>query len=124
MLGAAIRSILLADSTVSGLVGTRIYPFELPLNSSFPALTYSIISDPYQIVLRSARLQVSCWAADYTERETLKDAVETALKFYTGLSEGKNIEIIWPIGPYDHIKDEQSGFFFIPIDFKVNYYTS
>jgi hypothetical protein len=123
MIGPAIRSILLADSTISGLVGTRIYPLELPLDCSFPALTYAIISDPYQIVMRSARCQINCWSEDYTERETLKDAVENALTFYTGLQNGETIEIIWPIGPYDHIKDD-SGFFYLPYDFKVNYYTN
>lgn len=123
MIGAAVRTILLADSTVSGLVGTRIYPLELPLDCSFPALTYAIISDPFQIVMRSARVQINCWAADYTERETLKDSVEAALKFYTGLKEGETIEIISPVGPYDHIKDDVTGFFYLPYDFKVNYYT-
>jgi len=124
MLGGAIRSILLADTTVSGLVGTRIYPLEPPLACSFPALTYSFPSNPFKLVMRSARCQISCWASDYTERENLKQAVEDALKFYSGLSEGVTIEIIFPIETYDHIEDDESGFTFIPIDFKINYYTN
>jgi hypothetical protein len=124
MLGPAIRSILLADSTVSGLVGTRIYPLELPLQCSLPALTYSFISNPFQIVMRSARCQINCFAADYMARETLTQAVEDALKFKYGKIQGVTIEIIYPIEPYGHYKDEKSGFFFIPYDFKVNYYTN
>jgi hypothetical protein len=68
-------------------------------------------------------MQISCWAETYTGRETLKDAVETALKFYTGTSKGVNIEITWPVGPYAHVKDV-TGFSFIPYDFKINYYTT
>jgi len=129
MLGEAIRSILLADSIVSDLVGTRIYPLELPLKTSFPALTYSFPSDPFQLVMRSARCQINCWSdgkdilEKYTERETLKQAVENSLKFFTGQVNGVNIEITWPIGPYNHMKDSTSGFFFIPYDFQINYYT-
>jgi hypothetical protein len=123
MLGPAIRSILLADSTVSGLVGTRIYPLELPLQCSLPALTYSFISNPFQIVMRSARCQINCFGDDYMARETLNQAVEDALKFYTGSVSGETIEIICPEGCYNHIKDSKSGFYYLPIDFKVNYYT-
>lgn len=123
MLGEAIRAILLSNSTVSSLVGTRIYPEELPLNCSFPAISYSVISDPFQIHMRSARMQISCWADDYTSRETLKTAVESTLKFYTGVSMGETVEIIYPIGYYPHVTDG-TGFSFIPIDFAINYYTN
>jgi len=122
MLGEAIRDILLSNSTVYGLVGSRIYPNELPLKTSFPALTYSFPSDPFKIVMRSARCQINCWAADYTTRENLKLAVENALKFFTGVKKDVTIEIIFPIGYYDHYKDKTSGFSYVPIDFKVNYY--
>ncbi len=124
MLGEAIRAILLGNSIVSSLVGTRIYPQELPLKCSFPAITYSFPSDPFQIVMRSARCQIDCWADDYTERETLKQAVENALKFYSGLIKGITIEVIYPVGAYDHYEDSKSGFTYVPIDFKVNYYTN
>lgn len=122
MLGEAVRSILLANSTVFNLVSTRIYPLELPLQCTFPALTYSFPSNPFQIVMRSARCQISCWGSDYTNRETLKQAVENALKFYTGSLQGVDIEIIYPVGAYDHIKDTTSGLFYVPVDFKINYY--
>lgn len=121
-LGEVVRDILLADSTVLGLVSTRIYPLELPLKSSLPALTYSFPSDPFSTVMRSARCQINCWADTFSNRETLKKAVETALKFYTGSKRGIDIEITWPVGSYDHYKDDTSGFFYTPIDFKINYY--
>jgi hypothetical protein len=123
-LGDSIRSILLADSTVSGLVGTRIYPQELPLQCTLPALVYSFPSNPFQIHARSARCQISCYAKGYDERENLRQSVEDTLKFFSGLNNGIAIEIIFPIGQYEHVKDSTSGFKFAPIDFKVNYYTN
>ena len=41
----ALRDHLLADTAVAALVGTRIHPLDLPLNSPTPALTYEIVSD-------------------------------------------------------------------------------
>lgn len=41
----ALRDYLLADTAVAALVGTRIHPLDLPLNSPTPALTYEIVSD-------------------------------------------------------------------------------
>jgi hypothetical protein len=123
-LGQAVRDVLLANSTVSGLVDTRIYPQELPLQCTLPALVYSFPSDPFKTVMRSARCQISCYAVSYTARETLKQAVEDALKFKYGLFDGITIEIISPIGAYEHVKDGTSGMMFAPIDFKVNYYTN
>jgi len=122
MLGAAIRSILLANSAISNLVGTRIYPLVLPLQCTFPALTYSFPSDPFKIPMRSARCQISCWDSDYTNREQLRQVVEDALRFYSGSIQGVTIEVIYPIESYDHYLDSSNGFYFAPIDFKVNYY--
>src|SRR5574344_1984383 len=120
LIDEAIRAILLANSTVSGLVGTRIYPLQLPLECSFPALTYSFPSDVYRRVARPARLQVDCWAEDFTQCKNLKNAVETALDGYSGTVLGINIEGIFPISPYDLPVDE-TGLFHIPYDFKVLY---
>ena len=122
MLGAAIRAILLANSAVYNLVSTRIYPLVLPLQCTFPALTYSFPSDPFKIAMRSARCQISCWDSDYTNREQLRQVVEDALRFYSGSIQGVTIEVIYPIGSYDHYLDSSNGFYFAPIDFKVNYY--
>lgn len=122
MLGAAIRAILLADSVVSGLVGSRIYPLELPLNCTFPALSYSFPSNPYRRVARPARCQISCWSRDYTQCDTLQKAVETALNGYAGTVLGVNIEGIFPISPYDLGPDE-AGLIQIPYDFKILYRT-
>jgi len=122
LIDEAIRSILLADPAVYGLVGTRIFPLELPLECTFPAISYLFPSDPYKRVARPARLQVDCWAEDVMECKNLKLAVENALNGYAGIVNGVNIEGIFPISPYDLAPDE-TGIFHIPYDFKVIYRT-
>jgi len=120
LLGEAIRSILLNNSTVSSLVGTRVYPLELPLDCEFPAITYSFPSDPYQRVARGARCQIDCWAQDYTECNNLKNVIEAALDGYSDTVGTINIEGIFPISSYD-IAPDDTGLFHIPYDFSVIY---
>ena len=120
LIDEAIRSILLNNSTVAGFVGTRIFPLSLPLDCTFPAITYAFPSDVYNRIARPARLQVDCWAQDFTECKNLKNAVEGALDGYSGIVSGINIEIIVPISPYDLPPDE-TGLYHIPYDFKVIY---
>lgn len=57
------------------------YPMILPQNATFPALTYSVVTDiPHQalygnIFERDARFQVDVWAESYSEAKSLKDTV-------------------------------------------------
>ncbi|MDD4521685.1 MAG: DUF3168 domain-containing protein [Methanosarcina sp.] len=122
LIDEAVRSILLANPAVYSMVGSRIYPIQLPLECVFPALSYLFPSDPFQRVARGARLQVDCWAEDPEECKNLKITVEKALDGYAGIVNTVNIEGIFPISPYDTAPDD-SGVFHIPYDFKVIYRT-
>ena len=120
LIDEAVRAILLADPTVSDMVGTRIYPLELPLTCTFPAIAYSFPSDPYKRVARAARCQIDCFAEDFTECKRLKIAIENALDGYSGTVDGINIEGIFPISSYD-LPANEVGIFHIPYDFKIIY---
>lgn len=91
-IGSAIRAILAADGTVTGLVSTRIYPDRLPQNVTLPAIVYehdaelshdhhgglSGFADSYVIVTAYARTRLSATA--------IQDAVRLALAHYQGTS--------------------------------------
>jgi hypothetical protein len=64
----ALRAWLLQDATLAGLVGTRIYPLLLPLNAATPAITYALVSDPFQRAPGHyrQRIQFSIWAEGAT----------------------------------------------------------
>lgn len=85
-----LRSFLLADSTISSLIGSRFYPGELPQDATLPAIVYSTISGyrpqsqegPSGIV--RLRIQIDCWAETYAGAEALAEAVRLRLNGYRG----------------------------------------
>ena len=84
----AVRAILAADGTVSGLVSSRIYPMKLPQGPTMPAITYSRVSGPRVQELSGPsglafpRVQVDSWASTYAGVKALADAVRKALDGY------------------------------------------
>jgi hypothetical protein len=83
---AALYSELTGDATVSGLVGTRIYPMgEVAQNVALPYVTYAKIAytrERYQggrAGLVPASVQIDCWAQGANECLSLKAAVAAAI---------------------------------------------
>ena len=67
MIEHAIRTFVLADPTVAGLIGPRWHPVTLPQGSAFPAVTYQRVSTSPTAShdgpcgLAELRLQVDIW---------------------------------------------------------------
>lgn len=118
LIDEAVRSILLANSAVNGLVGTRIYPLVLPLKCTLPAISYSKPSNPLNRVVKSPRFQIDCWdkLTNFTAVQNLSLAVEAALDGFSGVVSGITIEKIVPLGSND-IPDD--NFSHVACDFKV-----
>lgn len=101
----AIRSILVDDGTVAGLVGNRIYPLVRPDGTGSPAITYQQISGFRDHVMTGpsgfveSRFQLNCWADTYAEADALADAVRSAVDGYSGTKESVVIQGI-------HLVDE------------------
>ena len=95
---AWIYSTLSADTHVVALASTRIYEDIVPQNASYPAITYSLISEEHGYTLNNTnrqvtnRIQVSCWATSGVVRRQLGDAIADALDGYRGTSNGKVIQ--------------------------------
>jgi hypothetical protein len=89
-IAAALNKYLLAQSTVTALVGTRIYPLVSPVDCEYPLIVYQEISDvPYHAMgqdasIYSPRFQVSVYAQTYLSAKTVSAAVKTALRDATG----------------------------------------
>ena len=90
MLGPALRSLLLADATVSGLVGTRIYPVRLPQGVTYPAISYTTISGtrPQNTTGSSGqsgpRIQLDFWSLSFAEAKALSEAARLVLQGFKG----------------------------------------
>jgi hypothetical protein len=81
-----IRSLALADATVSGLVGTRMYSDALPQQATLPAIRYIVIDTlPTECLvdiaaIARARMQIDCYANTRAASVQLADAVRLALE--------------------------------------------
>jgi hypothetical protein len=116
----AIRAVLMANSGVSALVGSRIYTLKLPDACTFPAISIHKISDPFSRIKGSPRVQVSVWGKDPLVLEGIKAAVETALDGYAGTQGNFSIVQITPLESHD-LPPDDTGLYHIAYDFQVLY---
>lgn len=92
-----IKNILVADSTVHGLVDTRVSPVVRAQDEVSPAVVLTLMSvnpfgslnDPPEIA--SNIVQVNCWAATYDTAQTLASACRTALEAAGLLMQGLSV---------------------------------
>lgn len=90
-----VTKALLAESTVTALVGQRVNPVELPQGSELPAIVTHLIDERDGIRLSGqdqypvARFIVDCVAATFTAADGLGDTVKTALTDWTGTAAGR-----------------------------------
>ncbi len=98
---AGIQQRLIADPTVSALIGTRVYPVILPDDPTLPGATYqraSAVRDyttTGAVSLSRIRLQIDCWALSYAEVKQLDAATRSCLEFFTGtLPDGTYVDSI------------------------------
>lgn len=98
MIELAIRDLLLADSTITQTVGTRVHAVILPKDGTYPAITFQLISDTESPTMTSTgqqqtRLQIDCWATSYVQAKQLQEAARTLLGGCTGtLTDGTFIQ--------------------------------
>ena len=85
-----VRTYLLTQSTVTALVGTRIYYDHLPQRATLPALVVNLITSVSQREVDAAsgtaraRVQVDCYAATYAASASLGELVRKVTEQYTG----------------------------------------
>lgn len=87
----ALRSFLLADATISGLVGgTRIYPGIVPQGITATSIVQNLISEGSDLTmdgrsgLGAARVQVDCWALSQNDAVVLANLVFDRLAGHRG----------------------------------------
>lgn len=87
-----VRAYLLADPTIAGLIGTRVYPAPPPQNATYPLITLQLISDVQYPHLRQRgpgmadpRFQIDMWATTKAAMRTLARAVQTRLQGFSGV---------------------------------------
>lgn len=116
---AAVRTLLAADSGVSALVSSRIYPLRLPQNATLPAVVLFTIDGPRQSTfdgpngLVQSRVQVDCYGGEmgggaYIDMHSVLTAVRKALNGYSGTSAGVSIRSVQMDSERDLLEPETS----------------
>ena len=112
---ASIRSILTADTDVTDLVSTRVYPYMRQQGTTFPAIVYELDDtepqqglDGFQSLTR-CELTISQIAETYSGAKDLASKVRTALNGYSGTSEGIAIKSLVHDNDIGIVEDSQIG---------------
>ena len=93
-----LRTFLLADATLGGLIGTRLYPLKLPQDPTVPAMTFQWISGQRAhaadgaVGLASPRVQFDCWAETYLEVEAVFEALRKRLDGFRGTAGASRVQ--------------------------------
>ena len=94
----AVFEILKNDATITGIVGTRIYPDQVPQGVPYPALVH-YKTEVEQTVIKSAptknykiRWQIDIYSEKYGQSATLAAAIKGLLDEYSGTVKSINIQ--------------------------------
>lgn len=92
----AVKNLIGDDEAISGMIGGRIYPQELPQGAVLPAVTYTVVSDMTGYTMRGAgtkrpRFQITAWGETPDDAFTLAGLIEGKLSGFRGLAGGVQI---------------------------------
>ena len=97
----AIYSILSNDSTLTAIIGTKLFPVVAEQGAANPLVVFSIISERptnamgVDINPVESTIQISCYSDTGAQALSIKDAVKNALQRYQGTSGGVVVQDIF-----------------------------
>lgn len=128
-IGAAVRTILAADATLQGLLGTspmRVFPDMIPQNTPYPCAAYALIgTDPTNTKegvseLDEIRLQFDVYDDNYDDVQTIAAQIRTVIDGYTGTSAGVVIDQVYFDGEQSGDYSEDLGIFWVSQTYQIH----
>jgi len=118
----ALRKFILTDAVVTGLIVARYYPDPLPQDSTLPAITYMVVSNPRHPNLPFAfpRVQVTCWAETRDGARAVAKAIIDKADRWKGVQSGVHFKRVSKQNDLD-IYDPERKLYKVPVDFKLLY---
>ena len=116
MIEAGLVTLLLADTTLSGLISNRLYPVLLPEPTTYPCLSYQVITassyfsfDRREIA--TTRIQFDAWGNSYADCKNVLLALDHVLNAYSGtLADGTKILIAVSLQELDGFESDSRVF--------------
>jgi hypothetical protein len=104
MIETVFRSALTSATSVTAIVGTRIYPLVLPTDPTLPAIEFTFVAGLNiptmdSMGVQKYRVEVNCWGDTYDDAVSLRYAVVKALSGYT--SGNSSIQYLMPQDDFD-----------------------
>ena len=105
MIETVFRSALTSATSVTAIVGTRIYPLVLPTDPTLPAIEFTFVAGSNiptmdSMGVQKYRVEVNCWGDTYGDAVSLRYAVVKALSGYT--SGNTSIQYLMPQDDFDN----------------------
>jgi len=85
-----LRTLVLSNGSVAGLIGTRLYPNKLPQSPTYPAVVYERVGSSAVRRLGGGanrirpRIRFHCWAETYGAAKNTAEALRDLLDGYRG----------------------------------------
>jgi hypothetical protein len=95
---AVLRSALIANATVAGLVGSRVYPVVAPASAALPFVTWRRVAIRRQQTLGApmgmpvTSVEYSIYGATYEQAREVADAMRSVLDGYGGTSNNTEVK--------------------------------
>ena len=106
VLDESLYSYLTNYASLTSLVSTRVYPFQVPNGVTFPCVTFQRIDTPRELThdtsgigndLAHPRFQFDAWAETYASAKAINEQIRAALNGKTGMI-GSQVETATVVG--------------------------
>ena len=122
----AVYAIITANTSITGYVSTRVYPYYLPQQATYPAIVFGRVDTMREEAFgrspgfATSRIQISIWTTYLSSGSGCADAVRRGFHRYTGTIGGVTI--------HDSAIEAETVFYEdtleayqIPLDFMISY---
>lgn len=124
MIGKVITNILTNDSTITGYVGTKIYPILMEEDTLLPAISYNVI-ELDSVYMKAnwshdvTHFEIRTYAKSYAECNSIATAVRNAFELKGGTYDTTIINAIYLEG-YSEEYDLEGDSYNITLNFRTN----
>ena len=128
-LDEAVRALLLAQTSITNIIGQRLYPFRAPDNTPLPCVTYQRVSNLRDHVLSGEQakfcetiFQIDSWVEEATklsQLRTLAQNIRTTLDDFRGVTSGVDIQAILSENEFDQPFDDVSKIFGVSQRYRI-----
>jgi len=107
MIEQALYTLITSDSTIAALIGTRLFPAQIPQGQQLPAVVYlqdigkRIHTMAGAVGLVNSEYTITCYAESYSKARELSEAIRKHLIGYSGTVDGVVIDTILLIDEVD-----------------------